>query len=614
MKHLYISTCLLLLTASLWGGMGCQDGTSGAAGQDTDHTPGNTDHTQGDTDGYSDVTENDAYCELNDIECGLTADPEGNRIFCGNCEAGSSCRHGECEAVSDECDLATCDGLDAQCGEWSDGCEGRLFCGACSDGDTCEGGKCVSQADQSPDGTDGESPLECEEISCEELDATCGEWSNGCGGTLSCGTCDGSLVCDGGTCVEPDSISHNRVDNPFDGSRHYLNPEYVAKVEASRQRVSGNLAEKVAMVKTYPTAVWLDTVAAVNGYEGRMGLEGHLNEALRQGKNSSKPVLVAIVVYDLPNRDCAALASNGELQGAAGMERYKNEYIGRIAEVIRGNPAYAKLRIAAVVEPDSLPNLVTNMGGEYPNCIAAEPIYREGIRHAVAALGELSNMYLYLDIAHSGWLGWEHGSKAAQLYKEVLSGGLIDAISGFATNVSNYSTLQETFNPYEPWNEENVDLIENFYEWNAVIDELSFVDSLRQHFPDKGFVVDTSRNGWQPRGDKMPLDARAHRGNWCNQENAGMGERPRANPKPGIHAFFWIKPPGESDGTSSPDEAQDPDNPTTHGKHFDPMCGAEPIQSNGASIATGALPGAPHAGMWFHEQFIMLVENAQPQI
>ena len=75
----------------------------------------------------------------------------------------------------------------------------------------------------------------------------------------------------------------------------------------------------------------MDTIAAVNGtgvYP--RSLEDHMDLALAQGANA-----IGIVVYDLPNRDCSALASNGELLIAEdGMNRYKTEYIDAIYNVI----------------------------------------------------------------------------------------------------------------------------------------------------------------------------------------------------------------------------------------------------------------------------------------
>ena len=58
---------------------------------------------------------------------------------------------------------------------------------------------------------------------------------------------------------------------------------------------------------------------------------------------------------------------------------------------------------------------------------------------------------------------------------------------------------------------------------------------------DKGFIIDTARNG---KGG-----IRTRWGNWCNIKGAGLGERPRAAPAPLVHAYFWVKPPGESDGS-----------------------------------------------------------------
>lgn len=53
---------------------------------------------------------------------------------------------------------------------------------------------------------------------------------------------------------------------------------------------------------------------------------------LKEAKASNQ--LLQIVVYDLPDRDCAALASNGEFSVAdGGIAKYQN-YIDQIATVI----------------------------------------------------------------------------------------------------------------------------------------------------------------------------------------------------------------------------------------------------------------------------------------
>ena len=104
------------------------------------------------------------------------------------------------------------------------------------------------------------------------------------------------------------------------------------------------------------------------------------------------------------------------------------------------------------------------------------------------------------------------------------------------------------------------------------------------------------------------IDRRIHAGNWCNQSGAGLGERPVAAPASGIDAYVWVKPPGESDGSSTLI-------PNDEGKGFDRMC--DPTYTgnarNGNSLS-GALPNAPISGAWFSAQFRQLMANAYPAL
>src|SRR4029079_17340170 len=94
---------------------------------------------------------------------------------------------------------------------------------------------------------------------------------------------------------------------------------------------------------------------------GAMGLADHLDAALAQQNASGKRTVAQFVIYDLPGRDCSALASNGEL-GPTEIGRYQSEYIDPIAAIF-ADSKYANLKIINIVEIDSLPNLVTNTGG-----------------------------------------------------------------------------------------------------------------------------------------------------------------------------------------------------------------------------------------------------------
>jgi cellulose 1,4-beta-cellobiosidase len=136
-------------------------------------------------------------------------------------------------------------------------------------------------------------------------------------------------------------------------------------------------------------------------------------------------------------------------------------------------------------------------------------------------------------------------------------------------------------------------------------------------------LIDTSRNGWgganRPTAaststdvdtfvNQSRIDRRIHAGNWCNQDGAGLGERPKAAPASGIDAYVWVKPPGESDGSSSLI-------PNDEGKGFDQMC--DPTYGGNArngNNKTGALPNAPISGAWFSAQFQQLMANAYPPL
>ena len=422
------------------------------------------------------------------------------------------------------------------------------------------------------------------------------------------------------------------LDNPFANAKGYVNPDWAALVNQEAARTGGALGQKMATVATYSTAVWMDRIGAITA--GR-GLRGHLSAALAQAQSAGMPVAITIVIYDLPNRDCAALASNGELLiSQNGLARYKTEYIDPIAAIL-ADPAYDSLRIVTIVEPDSLPNLVTNLNE--PKCAEANSTgaYEQGIQYALNRLHAISNVYTYLDIAHSGWLGWDSNfGPFADLAVRVVRGTTVglNSLDGFVSNTANYTPAEEPFLP-DSNRQVGGQPVRSaaFYEWNPYFDELDFASAMRGAFVSRGFptsigmLVDTSRNGWG--GSNRPtavsgstdlntyvnesrVDRRPHRGGWCNQAGAGIGARPAASPAAGFDGWVWIKPPGESDGVSQAGVI-DPDDPN---KKFDSMCDPNAQNRYNNAYPTNALPNAPHAGRWFPDQFRMLVENAYPAI
>ncbi len=455
----------------------------------------------------------------------------------------------------------------------------------------------------------------------------------GTGGGDSGGLGGGTGGGGGTSSVDAGPPSSSRVDNPYEGAVPYVNPDWAALVVKEANGQTGSLAKAMLRVSRQPTFIWLDRIAAIAGTATVKGVRHHLDAALAQQTASQQQVVVQFVVYDLPNRDCNALASNGELLiSQNGFARYKTEFIDPLVTILK-SPTYSTLRVVTLIEVDSLPNLVTNPN--VPKCqeAAGPGGYIDGVTYALNQLATVPNVYNYIDIGHSGWLGWDDNrNKAITQLAAVIDGTTQkwNSVAGFASNSANYTPVEEPNLP-----DPNASLSGNplrsasFYEWNPNFDELDYVTSMRTALIAKGapqrlgMLIDTGRNGWG--GAARPsaatgstvndfansgrIDRRLHRGNWCNQSGAGIGALPVAAPHPGVHAFVWVKPPGESDGIATPTSG-----PNADGKQHDPMCDPTFVgsqQSNGGHL-TGALAGAPHAGEWFSAHFVMLVQNAFP--
>src|SRR5579859_4642812 len=104
------------------------------------------------------------------------------------------------------------------------------------------------------------------------------------------------------------AFAQTHVDNPYFGATVYKNPDYAAKVQTSIAQVTdASLISKMQIVAQTPTFVWLDRMAAIPGSTTETGLQEHLDNALAQQQGTT-PIIAQFVVYDLPGRDCAALA------------------------------------------------------------------------------------------------------------------------------------------------------------------------------------------------------------------------------------------------------------------------------------------------------------------
>jgi cellulose 1,4-beta-cellobiosidase len=355
--------------------------------------------------------------------------------------------------------------------------------------------------------------------------------------------------------------------NPFDGARLYVNPDYVSEVEATAASAPPADGARLRKLEAFSTAIWLDSIekAATVGH--------YLDAAAAQQAAGGAPVLTVFVLYNMPNRDCAAASSAGELSVEQDGERkYQHDFADPIAAQFRSHPS---LHIVAIIEPDSLANVATNLN--QPRCAASQAAYIHSAAYDVRALS-MPNVWLYLDAAHAGWLGWDtNRSRIAHVYADVFTqAGGEGRVRGFATNVSNYNSLDagegHKLEPSDP-----------------CPDELTYTTKLAaslaaQGIHAKNFLIDTSRNG-RP-------GVRAKWGSWCNVHGAGLGERPRASPAPGIDAYYWVKPPGESDGTSDPKAPR-----------YDVSCGSP-----------DSTPDAPQAGKFFSSYVAQLAALANPPL
>ena len=221
---------------------------------------------------------------------------------------------------------------------------------------------------------------------------------------------------------------------------------------------------------------------------------------------------------------------------------------------------------------------------------------------------------IYLDAAHGGWLGYT--SNADKFTDLIVSMNITHLLRGFSTNVANYQPLGfDSVCPGEAFEHG----LQNFCQKKGAKDspcckddpchlamqggapsEISYAQILQRIFIEKAnwspyFVIDTGRNGAPPKDPKTCPD-------WCNVRDAGAGHVPTMNTglPDVVDAFFWLKPPGESDGCTQvlPSGFVCP--------RFDGNCG----RPNALGSKSPAEPAAPEAGEWYDYQIKMLARNS----
>jgi len=423
--------------------------------------------------------------------------------------------------------------------------------------------------------------------------------------------------------------SGTALKNPFKGRKYYVNPLNAAKYEGSIKGASGKTRKNLERMKSIGAAYWIDTKKKLHG-DGPKTLEGVLKDA-----KSQDPVpLVTLIWYDLPNRDCDAKASIGEICCTVdkttghcdldtetdcedGLKEYKETYVQPFIRILK---KYSKdVPVVVVLEPDSLPNLATNL--KHPHCGNKGTVraYKEGFAYALKQIvEETPEVTVYLDAASGSWLGWAH---QCMKYLDVMVEMKLPMhkVRGFATNVAKYQPLgvqcpwehqpgysrnnyclpsspnaamhktheccKDPCKLLQAWDPGN-----NEHNYAALLISLATEKFGSDHFR---VVIDTGRNGAQNRKD-------CH--NFCNIRRAGAGRASTTETANNtiLDAYFWLKTPGESDGCTK----KLPDG--TRCARYDAVCGSEDSLGN-----DDGEPKAPEAGDWYDYQVKMLAEFAE---
>ncbi|KAK6841738.1 hypothetical protein PG990_006268 [Apiospora arundinis] len=350
--------------------------------------------------------------------------------------------------------------------------------------------------------------------------------------------------------------------NVWKNYKLHANTFYRSEVEKAVEAISdSSLKAQAAKVADVGSFLWIDTIANIAKVEPAIA-------------DTPCSDILGLVIYDLPGRDCAAKASNGELAYNE-LPKYKSEYIDPIVAILKKNPNTA---FALLIEPDSLPNLVTN--ADLSTCKQSKTAYEEGVAYALKNLN-LPNVVMYIDAGHGGWLGWDANLKpgAEELAKVYKAAGSPKQVRGFATNIAGWNAWDLSPGEFSKASDAK---------YNSCQNEKTYVQKFGAALKSAGHpsyaIVDTGRNA------KTGL--RKEWGDWCNVDGAGFGKRPTADTgDSGADAFVWGKPGGESDGTSD-----------SGATRYDSFCGKD-----------DAYKPSPEAGTWNQAYFEMLLKNASPQ-
>lgn len=218
-------------------------------------------------------------------------------------------------------------------------------------------------------------------------------------------------------------------------------------------------------------------------------VRGQVSSFVNAAANAGKiPILV---VYNVPNRDCAGASSGGAPNHTA----YR-QWVDEVAAGLGGRPA------TVILEPDVLALMSTCMNQSQQAETTASMAYAGKKLRAGS-----SQARVYMDAGNSAW------HAPSEMANRLRAADVVNSAHGISVNISNYRTTSESVN----------------YAKQVVA---NVGGNLK-------IVVDTSRNGNGPAPDSE----------WCDPPGRAIGTPSTNNTgDSAIDAFLWIKLPGEADG------------------------------------------------------------------
>lgn len=210
---------------------------------------------------------------------------------------------------------------------------------------------------------------------------------------------------------------------------------------------------------------------------------------------------LSVVVYGIPNKDCAA----GE-SAVGSTVTTTDEYKAFLQTLI---DAVGSRKVLYILEPDAIGLLADST-----SC-GQSAGYLANLQVAIGLLSQNDNAQIYLDVGYWTLEYTSTASTVAGIVQQLVSSGT--KVKGISLNTSNYqsTSLLST-------------LCSNFQ---------TAVGSTDLHC-----IFDTSRNyNGAPSSDE-----------WCNVKTAGVGAVPTSDTgMSNVDYLLWVKPPGDSDGTCS---------------------------------------------------------------